>query len=81
MTWSASRRVLDAELVVLHPDDVHAAEVERVELGVVLTGRVVPEHDPLRGESALEGVLDGGQVSHPTPPSPAIFFRAAPNFG
>ena len=29
----------------------------------------VPEHDPLRGESALEGVLDGGQVSHRRPPS------------
>ena len=50
--------VLHAELVVIDTDNVHASEFERIQVGGVLTGRIMPENDPLGGEPALECVLD-----------------------
>src|SRR5699024_3901503 len=63
-------RSLHPKFVVLDADDVHGAEVERIQVCGVLRSGIMPEHHPLGGESALKCILDGDQISHSLPPVP-----------
>ena len=68
-------------LVVGDADGRDARQVEAVEVGGVLAVRVVPEHDAVVLEAALQVGPDGGDFAHSLASKPGIFFSAAPNFG
>ena len=79
--------VLDGVLVVGDADRRHARQVEAVEVSGVLALRVVPEHDPVVEEAALQVRPDGGDFAHADTPiwssgsgspwAPTRFVRAA----
>ena len=78
---SCSSRFLIAVLVVGDADRLHTRQVEAVQIRGVLALRVVPEHDPVALEAALQVRADRGDVTHSLASRPGIFFSAAPNFG
>ena len=73
--------VLDRVLVVGDADGRHPRQVEAVEVGGVLALQVVPEHDAMVDEAALQVRLDGGDFGHSLASKPGIFLSASPNFG
>ena len=60
--------VLDTELVVGNANRLHFWQVETVQVRSVLTGRVVPEDDPVALEPPLQvGTDRGGRLTHHLP--------------